>query len=488
MNEKQHSYAVNFVLAVTVLFILLLSATDIIVMGRENSDKILPLVSLAYNIILLGTSIFARIKLSKSPISHIILIIGGSVAFILFSFVTIIPSIYVYAFPIMVSSIIFFEKKLTVICTVLVDTAIAIIAFRMKKAGLLSSDDMIALVVVTVAVSFDTIASVMLLFRFQRENIRAVEEGAETIRLASEKTIKVAGEISESFEKSQTSISELESSLARNQEVISSIAASTESTAESIQNQAAMCSEISNSTSKADALINSTTESLKASGETVKNGVRIVKELGDQANAVQESSAKTIESTKLLSKKVSEVRTTLGVITSISSKTNLLALNASIEAARAGEAGRGFAVVADEIRQLSEQTQSATNEIATVIEALEQESLSAEQNVSETLAGVEKQNQMIDESSVIFKQIEEVFTKFEDDMEALNGQIAHIVNDTKVINDNISTISASSEEVAAGSEEGVSAAGNATECMKKTAVVLNEINALAKKLRDIKSN
>lgn len=47
----------------------------------------------------------------------------------------------------------------------------------------------------------------------------------------------------------------------------------------------------------------------------------------------------------------------------ISSRINLIAVNASIEAARVGEAGRGFAVIANEIQELSRKSEDAVRNI-----------------------------------------------------------------------------------------------------------------------------
>lgn len=61
--------------------------------------------------------------------------------------------------------------------------------------------------------------------------------------------------------------------------------------------------------------------------------------------------------------KILEIDGIIQVIKSISTQSNLLALNASIEAARAGEAGRGFSVVADEMGKLSKSSKESAERV-----------------------------------------------------------------------------------------------------------------------------
>lgn len=154
-----------------------------------------------------------------------------------------------------------------------------------------------------------------------------------------------------------------------------------------------------------------------------------------------------------LNSSVQEIGNITDAINAISGQTNLLALNAAIEAARVGEAGKGFAVVASEVGDLAEESKNSSNEIRSLIKAVNektQDVINASGNVSQLL---DNQFEIINTTVESFENILN-FTK----------QITPMVKDTQkavenaskskdVVTDKLESIASASEEVSASIQE-----------------------------------
>ena len=154
-------------------------------------------------------------------------------------------------------------------------------------------------------------------------------------------------------------------------------------------------------------VINSSDTSLNLVKESISSVEEILKMISE-LNEIAEESAARIKELEKLSKDIEQFA---GVISSISSRTNILSLNASIKAARAGEHGRGFAVVASEVRNLAAQSAKSSKEITDTISMVQQSVGKTVDSMKSIYENSNQQKEKADEiGNVLNKVVEAAYT------------------------------------------------------------------------------
>lgn len=440
-------------------------------------------VQIVFTLSSILVSIYALIKNRDTKACSITLMGSCALAYVVIVLLNSTVGVYTYVFALIVSSMAFLNVKLAVWGnTVAVSANLLRIIINFTTEGdylQRSIVDMFSLLLMALA----SITVTRLLIRFNEENMASITEAAKDQELTAQTMSQVADEISLHFTEAMQMVDELKQCVDTCNFAMGNIADSTENTAEAIQAQAAMCVEIHTASDTADGEIRAMMNASDRTMQTISEGSGEIQKLKEQAENVASASDTTVQMISRLTAQIDNVQEFIGTILSIAGKTNLLALNASIEAARAGEAGKGFAVVADEIRDLSAQTKEASNNITVIINNLNSDAKSANASIEASAASVRTQNDMIENMRGRFENIYQEMTELAAKVKNTEESVNVILTSTDTISENITHLSATSEEVAASSTEGLRTSETSVANMNSCKEVLEKISSLAMTLK-----
>lgn len=150
---------------------------------------------------------------------------------------------------------------------------------------------------------------------------------------------------------------------------------------------------------------------------------------------------------------VEEINSIVRAIEEITTQTNLLSLNASIEAARAGESGRGFAVVAGEIGALAQQSADSAKKISIIISNIVSQ-VEKSSALSDDLS--KNASHQINKLADTQRTMETVLSGVEDistNTDSIYSEVKSLMLIKDSISDSVETLSVTSQENAAASQE-----------------------------------
>jgi twitching motility protein PilJ len=201
---------------------------------------------------------------------------------------------------------------------------------------------------------------------------------------------------------------------------------------------------------------------------TAEKGSLVIDQSVQSILQLRQTVADTAKKVKRLGEASQQISKIVVLIDQIALKTNMLAVNASIEAALAGEEGRGFAVVAEEVGALAAQSATATKEIASLIESIQQETSEVVQAMEASTVQVVEGTNLVEDARKSLTQIVQVSRQVNDLFQEISLATTSQVQTSESVRSLMSTLSQQSQDSSEISR-------NVAIALQETAEVANQL-------------
>lgn len=495
-NEKEANVIVAKVMRVTFIIFTLIYILNVI--GIFVVDK--TIMTIAYvggsAILFLPTLLVNFFKKDGGYIKYIN-IVCASIFVTLLSITLTFHVVAIYVYPIAIASL-YFSKRLNIVATALTVVGVSLgqyLAFilqTLQDDNFTESYGVIIFGIIPRALIVIAVAAIFTMLCGRTASMLSNLMGAEEQKEMLERMTRMKDNAAKTSQSLLDMVNELSgiagASLKANQMIAKQsetlLVGSTDN-AEAVDNAQLSISDISTQLSELSSM-NHTTAALtdKISANTKENQKRM-DEATINMEQIHRSTGECKEIVSNLGEQSKEIIGIVQTITSISSRTNILALNASIEAARAGEHGKGFAVVAEEIQKLAEQTRTAVESIGTivheVVENTENAVVAMEQNAVYTqdgLSSIRKANESTTLITSSNKELAKQIHAIDTTAESIKVKSSEVSGNMKLISDNTQQNCSAVEQVSEATKEnsaGTESLADIAEAIKGLSQQLNEM-------------
>lgn len=276
-----------------------------------------------------------------------------------------------------------------------------------------------------------------------KENIKKDFVGFKGVTDEMSTFVSKINDISDSMESTSNEISG----------VVEQVAEGAVSQAEDTENSAAVLKDNIDALKNIVIIENKNKKELEKAIEKINNSYMNVEKSSSNIKGTMENFKIVSEEARALQDNAKNITQIVGLVSGISDKTNLLALNASIEAARAGEQGKGFAVVSDEVRKLANDTKEA-------VESINGRLTKFTTDIEDLVNKIDEQFIILKEETINLSKVKDISYEATNSTYTVSKSMIDTVNELNkeafsinTICDKIESLAAIAEENSASSEE-----------------------------------